>query len=923
MALRNAEQELEKGSSDGNEKAIFLYEKVIADPSFQRLSLSDGLPIYLKLAEIFGKNNHWDRFEKLLSNLILDPHMAPYRVELKTALAQGYLLQGKLIKADKILAKLLKIPPKTLSLEERSTVFELARKIQERYEEIEERAQTQLQMKNWQKAIPYYEQLYDALCHHLYPKSDSPCTHAKTKSRLFSSLGACYFFSGDFVKAESLLLQQDYAQNDPQTVTELHQSLQLLALSEKENGHFKEALKALQTYIANEKDPSRVEEAAFEAQDAALSLYDFETAALLQKMVSSSAMKQKNELLRAKEAFYKGKEADAFEIIKKLAGTPIESEALFFKGKLLYEKGDLENGAVALEEALRTAADLNPIKPKIYGYLAKCYLDLARHHPDLQLVYLERSVTCFSNLKGAGRFFGLAQVYYLADSSQPQLAKEKIETLLKESLPDLSQADIERAHVIVEQFEKSETPQNHPSKKSLLLQALNECKEQRFKEALSSFDFALKKHLEWQKAVPYLLAMGQKEASQKALSLVQKDPCENARFFETLILWQTNPQGAANQATKFLEENPSCPQGAAWHHLLGLIFFDLHEDEQALFHLTTALNQFPLYEKKDHLLFVSSFLVEKKDFELARSQRKELVSKYLLSAYAPEAYFRIFPEKEYTLGSPPALNHLGELIKLFPQSAWAIAAHYYIGQFSKDESDAISHFENAILIFETLSKQLLGDPALYNYFESMQIATLIELGRRGKEEHLKKVISHLEEKFKKKESSPDNASSYEEALYLLAEIYGSQNFFDLARKQLLSLVEWEQQNKLTSDFLIKAYIALAQGEQKMKKFKESLDWIDLAEKGATRSLLLEVRIAKSALLKEMGRLDEAMMVLSKTINDSCASQVRIKAMFLRAELYELKQRHDLAIKQLEACAKKGGEWGKKAKEKLELTYGYK
>ena len=49
---------------------------------------------------------------------------------------------------------------------------------------------------------------------------------------------------------------------------------------------------------------------------------------------------------------------------------------------------------------------------------------------------------------------------------------------------------------------------------------------------------------------------------------------------------------------------------------------------------------------------------------------------------------------------------------------------------------------------------------------------------------------------------------------------------------------------------------------------------------------------------------------------------RIKAMYLRAETYELQNRPELALKQLESTARKGGEWAQKAQKKLEENYGY-
>ena len=65
-----------------------------------------------------------------------------------------------------------------------------------------------------------------------------------------------------------------------------------------------------------------------------------------------------------------------------------------------------------------------------------------------------------------------------------------------------------------------------------------------------------------------------------------------------------------------------------------------------------------------------------------------------------------------------------------------------------------------------------------------------------------------------------------------------------------------------------------------------------------------------------------MLLLSQIINEDAASNLRIKAMYLRAEIYELEERHDLAIKQLEATSIKGGDWALKAKTKLEETYGF-
>ena len=84
----------------------------------------------------------------------------------------------------------------------------------------------------------------------------------------------------------------------------------------------------------------------------------------------------------------------------------------------------------------------------------------------------------------------------------------------------------------------------------------------------------------------------------------------------------------------------------------------------------------------------------------------------------------------------------------------------------------------------------------------------------------------------------------------------------------------------------------------------------------------ELWIHQSTCCSLLHQSDEAMRLLSRVINDEAASPLRIQAMVLRAEIYESQGRPELALKQLEAAATKGGEWGRKAQEKLEKIYGY-
>jgi hypothetical protein len=149
----------------------------------------------------------------------------------------------------------------------------------------------------------------------------------------------------------------------------------------------------------------------------------------------------------------------------------------------------------------------------------------------------------------------------------------------------------------------------------------------------------------------------------------------------------------------------------------------------------------------------------------------------------------------------------------------------------------------------------------------------------------------------------------------------------LSREELSNLLEYSKVNGCEAgEPLIKAMVELAAYKCREALFDEAEMLLAKAlvvqAKGASHEIMLEILIAKSQLHQKKGEQDMAMMLLSSVINDESASSLRIQAMYLRAELYEQKGRRDLAFRQLQAAAKKGGEWGERCRQKLEEKYGY-
>src|SRR6185295_4676696 len=128
----------------------------------------------------------------------------------------------------------------------------------------------------------------------------------------------------------------------------------------------------------------------------------------------------------------------------------------------------------------------------------------------------------------------------------------------------------------------------------------------------------------------------------------------------------------------------------------------------------------------------------------------------------------------------------------------------------------------------------------------VELATLLQLGQfadSDAELALKKLLV----------LSP----SCHEARLLLAKTYQTSQRLELARKQLISLIESSD-----SSFQAKAGLQLGVMEAEVEKHKEAIKHFDKAERVAVKELLLQVRLAKSDCLRKMGKLDEAMTLLS-------------------------------------------------------------
>ena len=346
--------------------------------------------------------------------------------------------------------------------------------------------------------------------------------------------------------------------------------------------------------------------------------------------------------------------------------------------------------------------------------------------------------------------------------------------------------------------------------------------------------------------------------------------------------------------------------------------------------------------------------------ELSNARRVKAFESFPDGPCAAEAFFTLYTFQDYLQGDRASIKHLLNFVQKYPLSPLAIDANYLIGlDYKRDRKtpegkwirkknlpQAIDAFQTAETLHEELSQQLQIPTERSAYYSVLGLRTTLERAKANQtiaeeSQGAKRQIylEYAEEVYKQllaeiKRGDPglaQHADIYEESAYGLAQTEIKLNRAEQAEQVLGDLLEYYRQKKTLRGYYLsrtwyeKACIAMRSG-----KFDVGLESLKQAEDAAQldqESLLgtdqkLDLWIQQSICCRGMGGFEEAILLLSQAVNDDSVSALRLKAMFMRAEIYERQGRPELARKQLESLAKKGGSWGMKAKKKLEEDYGY-
>ncbi len=183
--------------------------------------------------------------------------------------------------------------------------------------------------------------------------------------------------------------------------------------------------------------------------------------------------------------------------------------------------------------------------------------------------------------------------------------------------------------------------------------------------------------------------------------------------------------------------------------------------------------------------------------------------------------------------------------------------------------------------------------------------------------HLQSVIS----KFQEHDELDFNLVS--QAKLSLGLAHGQKGSLALSEKILKELIEnYHHLNTFKDPLLEKAFYELSQIAIAKGSLKEALEHLEQAELASiVQSQNEELALQQSYCYRLLGQYEQAEIYLSKVINNGRNSKFQAKAMYLRAEIYKLQGKKDLAVKQLEMIASQNNEWARLAQAKLVKDYG--
>lgn len=349
---------------------------------------------------------------------------------------------------------------------------------------------------------------------------------------------------------------------------------------------------------------------------------------------------------------------------------------------------------------------------------------------------------------------------------------------------------------------------------------------------------------------------------------------------------------------------------------------------------------------------------------LGKERRHRVFSDFPASPYAAEACFTVYSPQEYLQGNRQAIKHLQMFIENYQDTPLLLQAYYWLGLDhqrdrktdegkwlrKKNLTEAINAFYQVERLFDRWADAGEIPEEKRRYYVAMRYRAQLKRAQanlaiadesQGAKqqiylEYARDLFKELADKFSvaddphvellsQGETLP---SLLEEASLYLAQTLVKEGDDQAAEDRLAQMNKRYSEAKITRGYyLSRGLYELGSISMRRGDYPAALTYFKQAQDTAKGNVLatdqrLDLFIQESMCYRGLQQWDDAILVLSKVVNDDAVSSLRLKAMYLRAEVYALQGRPELARKQLDSMVNKGGPWAAKAKETLETDYGY-
>lgn len=385
--------------------------------------------------------------------------------------------------------------------------------------------------------------------------------------------------------------------------------------------------------------------------------------------------------------------------------------------------------------------------------------------------------------------------------------------------------------------------------------------------------------------------------------------------------------------------------------LLAKLYKQSQNFSRAKNYFLMLVERYPHFEKMAESLFELAECARKEnaDPNEVKAYLKKLYENYPNYSQAAHAYLSYYSDEEYLSGLNEPLEHLKSMQGRFKTSLETIKSYYLLGLAYKNKASKalkkpsqLEYFNQSIDWFSQAKASSLKASetkfidlnekeslaCLYHQIMLMLGQVYLESANLLKENQrliqIEKAIVHLQSvisKFQEHDELDFNLVS--QAKLSLGLAHGQKGSLALSEKILKELIEnYHHLNTFKDPLLEKAFYELSQIAIAKGSLKEALEHLEQAELASiVQSQNEELALQQSYCYRLLGQYEQAEIYLSKVINNGRNSKFQAKAMYLRAEIYKLQGKKDLAVKQLEMIASQNNEWARLAQAKLVKDYG--